>query len=85
MGYAQIIRRVEAHELTNCDNCGNDELTSSGKAITDSVNEVVMWFCFNCIQSVLNEVYRAGVNIGFNRVNSFPDSLPMKGDHDCIR
>jgi hypothetical protein len=54
MGYAQIIRKVEPHELTNCDNCGNDELTSSGRSITDSVNEVVMWFCFNCIQKVLN-------------------------------
>ena len=54
MGYAQIIRKVEPHELTNCVDCGNDELTSSGRSITDSVNEVVMWFCFNCIQKVLN-------------------------------
>jgi hypothetical protein len=53
MGYAQIIRKVEDHELTKCDDCGNDELTSSGRAIRDSVNEIVMWFCFNCIQKTL--------------------------------
>ena len=49
MGYAQIIRRVEAHELTNCDDCGNDELTSSGRYITDSSHQPVIWFCFNCV------------------------------------
>lgn len=54
MGYAQIVRKVEAHELTNCDYCENNELTSSGRYITDYVNENVMWFCFNCIQKVLN-------------------------------
>ena len=85
MGYAQIVRRVEAHELTNCDDCGNNELTSSGKYITDSSDQPVIWFCFNCVQKTTREIYRAGVNIGFNRVNSFPDSLPMKGDHNRIR
>jgi hypothetical protein len=50
MGYAQIVRKVEAHELTNCDDCGNDELTSSGKYITDSSHQSVIWFCFNCVQ-----------------------------------
>lgn len=49
MGYAQIVRRVEAHELTNCDDCGNNELTSSGKYITDSSGQPVIWFCFNCV------------------------------------
>ena len=52
MGYAQIIRRVEAHELTNCDDCGNNELTSSGRLILDSRDEPVMWFCFNCVQKI---------------------------------
>lgn len=49
MGYAQIVRKVEAHELTNCDDCGNDELTSSGTFINDSSGQPVLWFCFNCV------------------------------------
>jgi hypothetical protein len=52
MGYAQIIRRVEAHELTKCDDCGHDELTSSGRYITDSSNQPIVWFCFNCVQKI---------------------------------
>jgi hypothetical protein len=52
MGYAQIIRGVQPHELINCDDCNNDGLTSSGKYITDSSGQNVLWFCFNCIQKV---------------------------------
>ena len=52
MGYAQIIRRVEPYELTNCDDCGNNELTSSGKYITDSSDQFVLWFCFNCVNKI---------------------------------
>lgn len=52
MGYAQIIRRVEPYELTNCDDCGNDELTSSGRLILDSSDQPVLWFCFNCVTRI---------------------------------
>lgn len=50
MGYVEIVRTVTPAELTKCDDCFNDELTSSGRFITDSINEIVMWFCYNCIQ-----------------------------------
>lgn len=50
MGYVQIVRKVEPYELTNCDDCSNDELTSSGKYITDSFGDPVLWFCYNCVQ-----------------------------------
>jgi hypothetical protein len=51
MGYAQIVRRVEAHELTNCDDCGNNELTSSGKYFEELGSQKILWFCFNCIHN----------------------------------
>jgi len=51
MGYAHIVRKVEAHELTNCDDCGNDELTSSGKYFEELSGQKILWFCFNCIHN----------------------------------
>ena len=50
MGYVEVIRTVTPAELTKCDDCSNNELTSSGTFIYDSHGEAVLWVCFNCIQ-----------------------------------
>ena len=50
MGYVEIVRTVTPAELTKCDDCSADELTSSGRFIYDSHGEPVIWFCYNCIQ-----------------------------------
>ena len=55
MGYVQIVRKVQSNELTKCDDCGNDELTSSGKYITDNLGQNVIWFCFNCVNKVVSK------------------------------
>lgn len=47
MGYVEAIR-VRPDELTRCDSCDQDGLTSSGIAIYDSYGIDIMWFCFNC-------------------------------------
>ena len=47
MGYVEIIK-VSPEQLTRCDNCNQDGLTSSGTEIFDSYGEGIMWFCFNC-------------------------------------
>jgi hypothetical protein len=52
MGYVEAFR-VTPDQLSLCDSCNQDGLTTSGRAIRDSVNEVVMWFCFNCVNQIL--------------------------------
>jgi len=53
MGYVEMIR-VTPDQLTLCDSCNQEGLTSSGKEITDSYGVAVLWFCFNCVNQVLN-------------------------------
>ena len=54
MGYVEIVR-VTPDQLTNCDSCQQDGLTSSGRYIEDSYGVPVMWFCFNCVNQILNQ------------------------------
>lgn len=53
MGYVEIRKLNPAEKLGTCDNCDQQGLYSSGKEIRDSYNEVVLWFCFNCVQKTL--------------------------------
>jgi hypothetical protein len=53
MGYVELIP-VTAEQLTVCDDCNQQGLKTSGKTIFDAHNEPVLWFCFNCVQKVLN-------------------------------
>jgi hypothetical protein len=55
MGYVEAIR-VTPDQLTNCDSCQQDGLTTSGKYVSDSYGVPVLWFCFNCVNvnKVLN-------------------------------
>ena len=54
MGYVEAIR-VTPDQLSLCDSCNQEGLTTSGKDIKDSYNESVLWFCFNCVQKVLSQ------------------------------
>ena len=53
MGYVEIIP-VKANQLEICDECCHQGLKTSGKTVFDTHNEPVLWFCFNCVQKVLN-------------------------------
>jgi hypothetical protein len=50
MGYVEVRKLTPADKLTVCDSCEQEGLYASGKVIEDSYNEVVLWFCFNCVQ-----------------------------------
>ena len=50
MGYVEM-RRVDNSELDTCDQCNQQGLKTSGRTITDSYGEAVIWICFNCKQN----------------------------------
>ncbi len=56
MGELFIRKLTEADQLWLCDNCNQEGVRANGKDIKDSINEVVMWFCYNCVRSVLDSV-----------------------------
>lgn len=51
MGYVEIVRRVQDHELDVCDQCGQKGLRTSGRTITDAYSQDILWFCFNCVEA----------------------------------
>ena len=53
MGYVSARRITPNDRIDKCDNCEQQGVYANGKEIRDSVNEVVMWFCYNCIQDTL--------------------------------
>jgi len=49
MGYVEVRRLTSADELWVCDSCNQQGVRANGKDITSN-KEVVMWFCYNCVQ-----------------------------------
>ena len=53
MGYVEARKLTSADRIETCDTCEQQGLYASGKEIKDSYNEVVLWFCFNCVEKTL--------------------------------
>ena len=53
MGYVEMIQ-VTPDQLTLCDSCGHEGLTTTGREIFDSHDVPILWFCFNCVRKVLS-------------------------------
>ena len=51
MGYVEIVRRVQDHELDICDQCGQQGVKENGKMITDNYSQDILWFCYNCVET----------------------------------
>jgi hypothetical protein len=51
MGYVEIVRRVQDHELDICDQCGQQGVRENGKMITDNYSQDILWFCYNCVET----------------------------------
>jgi len=51
MGYVEIVRRVQNHELDICDQCEQQGVKTNGKTITDSYSQDILWFCYNCVEA----------------------------------
>ena len=51
MGYVEIVRRVQDHELDICDQCGQQGVRENGKTITDNYSQDILWFCYNCVEA----------------------------------
>lgn len=51
MGYVEIVRRVQDHELDLCDQCGQQGVRENGKIITDNYSQDILWFCYNCVET----------------------------------
>jgi hypothetical protein len=51
MGYVEIVRQVQDHELDLCDQCGQQGVRNNGKAITDNYSQDILWFCYNCVET----------------------------------
>ena len=41
-------------ELSICDSCNDERLTSTGRDIMDTHDVPVLWFCFDCVRKVLS-------------------------------
>jgi hypothetical protein len=50
MGYVEIVR-VTSDQLDLCDQCGQQGLKTSGRMITDTYSQDILWFCFNCVEA----------------------------------
>jgi hypothetical protein len=50
MGELFIRRVTEKDQVWLCDECGQDGIRANGKDITDTSGQLVMWFCYNCVE-----------------------------------
>jgi hypothetical protein len=57
MGELFIRRITSQDELWLCDDCGQEGLKASGKEINHN-GEMVMWFCYNCVERVKRTIER---------------------------
>ena len=55
MGYVSARRITPNDRIEKCDSCEQQGVYANGREIRDSVNEVVMWFCYNCVQDTLRD------------------------------
>ena len=53
MGYVTARKLTASDELWLCDSCNQEGVRANGRDIQDN-KEVVMWFCFNCVQKQVN-------------------------------
>jgi len=51
MGFVSSRLITDRDEIWVCDDCGQEGIRANGHEITAN-NEVVIWFCFNCVQKV---------------------------------
>jgi predicted RNA-binding Zn-ribbon protein involved in translation (DUF1610 family) len=65
MGELFIRKLTEADELWVCDSCNQEGVRANGRDIHGQ-KEVVMWFCYNCIEKV-------GARYEVSRKNSLPN------------
>jgi hypothetical protein len=52
MGYIEMRKLTPADELWVCDSCNQEGVRANGKEIMGN-DEIVMWFCYNCVQKEL--------------------------------
>ena len=58
MGYVEMRKLTEADRIEKCDNCNQAGLYASGKEVKEpNANEVLLWFCYNCIANKKVEVH----------------------------
>ena len=50
MGYVTMRRITPNDRIERCDSCEQQGVYANGKEIKDSYGEVVMWFCYNCVE-----------------------------------
>ena len=58
MGELIIRRLTKDDELWLCDDCGQEGVRANGKAITDTYDTIIMWFCYNCVEKVKRTIER---------------------------
>lgn len=54
MGYVQMRRITPNDKIEVCDRCEQKGVYANGKEIKDTYGTVVMWFCYNCSDKVVN-------------------------------
>jgi hypothetical protein len=53
MGYVSARKITPNDRMETCDDCEKKGVYANGKEIRDDVNEVVLWFCYNCVEKTL--------------------------------
>ena len=53
MGYVSMRRITPNDRIETCDSCEQQGVYANGKETKDSYGEVVMWFCYNCVDKTL--------------------------------
>jgi ribosomal protein L37AE/L43A len=56
MGKMFIRELTSQDELWVCDDCGQEGIRANGRSITTNRNELVIWFCYNCVERVKREL-----------------------------
>lgn len=58
MGKMIIRRLTSKDELWLCDDCGQEGVKDNGKAIRDTHDTMIMWFCYNCVEGFKRTIER---------------------------
>jgi len=54
MGYIEVRKITPNDVIWACDDCGQEGVQANGKGIYDNSGVMIMWFCYNCKERMLN-------------------------------
>jgi hypothetical protein len=53
MGYVTTRKITPNDRMETCDSCEQKGVYANGREIKDTYNELVLWFCYTCVERTL--------------------------------